>query len=77
MLPKHPRAQFQGERGGRGEARGEGRGFRPGRDNRGRGRGEGRPFTGGRSERAEGTLPASAVHLEIASDFQKINEIGI
>ncbi len=59
LLPKHTRGPFQGERGGRGEARGEGRGFRPGRDNRGRGRGEGRPYTGGRTDRGEGTLPGS------------------
>lgn len=52
MISKHSRAPFQGgERGGRGE----GRGFRGGRDGRGRGgRGEGRPFTGGRTDRGEG-----------------------
>lgn len=49
MISKHARAPFQG--GGRGE----GRGFRGGRDGRGRGgRGDGRPFTGGRTDRGEG-----------------------
>lgn len=52
---KHPRAAYTGgDRGGRGE----GRGFRPGRDGRGRnGRGEGRQYSAGRGERTEGVPP--------------------